>query len=247
MADLKKREIPYIHAYCVDNCLVKVADPVFIGYCVQKGADCGVKSVPKVLPTESVGVICLKDGKPSVVEYSEISKAQSEQRDSAGKLTLNLANIANHFYTTAFLNRIQEFEDKLEYHVAKKAIKYVDSTGTLVTPEGKNGIKLELFIFDILPFSERFVVLETSREDEFSPLKNAPGCVDGDSPDTSRADIIAQHVRYLKNVGGSIGHSDGSEIVFEISPLVSYDGEGLESLNGKVIQNGTLISDIHDV
>jgi len=121
LADLEKRNIPYVHAYCVDNCLVKVADPVFIGYCVSKNADCGAKVVPKRSPDESVGVICLRNSKFSVVEYSEIDKETAHAKRNDGTLMYNAANIANHFYTTEFLKRIEEFEPELEYHIAKYA------------------------------------------------------------------------------------------------------------------------------
>ncbi|KAJ3372793.1 UDP-N-acetylglucosamine pyrophosphorylase [Kappamyces sp. JEL0680] len=248
IADLEKRGIPYVHAYCVDNCLVKVADPVFIGYCVEKNADCGCKAVPKTKPSEAVGVICLRDGKPSVVEYSEIDQSLSEARDSAGNLVYNAANIANHFYTTEFLKRIKDFEAKLEYHIARKKIKHVDPSGAEIKPTANNGIKLELFIFDVLPFAERFAVLETARKDEFSPLKNAPGSKDGDSPDTSRADIMAQHVRFVEAIGGKVAEGPGGTApVFEISPLVSYDGEGLEKLTGHTIPTPKLISSAADI
>ncbi|KAI8843009.1 nucleotide-diphospho-sugar transferase [Chytridium lagenaria] len=242
--DLAKRNIPYVHAYCVDNCLVKVADPVFIGYCVERNADCGAKAVPKASPHEPVGVICLRNSKFGVVEYSEIDKSIAEQRDATtGDLAYNAANIANHFYTTEFLRRAADFEPKLEYHIARKKIKHVDLTsGETVSPEKANGIKLELFIFDVFPFTERMAVLEVPRKDDFSPLKNAPGSKDGDSPETSRADILAQHVRFAKEAGAVVV---GEEL--EISAVVTYDGEGLESLKGKTVKTPLLVSSVEEL
>ncbi|KAJ3183940.1 hypothetical protein HK101_009864 [Irineochytrium annulatum] len=242
--DLEKRGIPMVHAYCVDNCLVKVADPVFIGYCVEKNADCGAKAVPKASPHEPVGVICLRNGKFGVVEYSEIDKSIAEQTDpSTGELAYKAANIANHFYTTAFLKRAADFEPKLEYHIAKKKIKHVDlASGQQVSPDKANGIKLELFIFDVFPFTERMAVLEAPRNEDFSPLKNAPGSKDGDSPETSRAAILAQTVRFARKAGATV---TGEEL--EISPLVTYDGEGLEGLKGKTIKTPKYIASVDEL
>lgn len=101
ISSLSSRGIKYLHAYGVDNCLVKVGDPVFIGACLSKQVQAGVKVVKKTNPSESVGVVALKDGKFSVIEYSEIPKALSEEKDEDGDLLLRAANIANHFYTTS--------------------------------------------------------------------------------------------------------------------------------------------------
>ncbi|KAJ3399898.1 hypothetical protein CcCBS67573_g07405 [Chytriomyces confervae] len=228
LKDLEARGIPFVHAYCVDNCLVKVADPVFIGYCVSKNAPCGAKVVPKQRANEPVGVVCLRDHKFAVVEYSEIPAELSAKLNADGKtLTYNAANIANHFYTTEFLHSIEEMEKTMEFHVAKKKIKHINlETNELVTPTANNGIKLELFIFDVFPFCEKLAVLESARKEEFSPLKNAPGSKDGDSPDTSRVDVLSQHKRFLEAVGAVVVGD------VELSPLVSYEGEGLESLKG---------------
>jgi len=172
ITDMLKRGIKYVHAYCVDNCLVKIADPVFVGYGVLKNADCGCKVVRKASPTEPVGVVCLRNGKFNVVEYSEFDPKLAQQTGEDGQLLFGAANIANHFYTVPFLQRCQEIEHDLEYHVAKKKIKHVDlETGEVVKPEKNNGIKLEMFIFDVFPHTERFAVLEVDRAEEFSPLK----------------------------------------------------------------------------
>ncbi|KAL1752035.1 nucleotide-diphospho-sugar transferase [Schizophyllum commune] len=229
LSDLAARNISYVHAYCVDNCLVRVADPVFIGYSILKQADCAAKVVPKASPTESVGVVARRGNKYSVVEYSEISKEQAERRDASGALAFRAGNIANHFYTTAFLNQVEEFENDLAFHIARKKIAHVDlESGSLVKPTKPNGMKLEMFVFDVFPYTKNFAVLEVARNEEFSPLKNAPG-TGSDDPETSRRDLLAQHKRFLEAAGATV--NEGVEI--ELSPLVSYAGEGLESVKGK--------------
>lgn len=243
LSDLTQRKILYIHAYCVDNCLVRVADPVFLGYSISKQADCAAKVVPKAHPTESVGVVAYRGGKPGVVEYSEISKEQAERRDESGELSFRAGNIANHFYTTAYLQSVETFEEELAFHIARKKIAHVDlETGEIVKPTKPNGMKLEMFVFDVFPFTERFAVLEVKREEDFSPLKNAPG-TGSDDPETSRRDLIAQHKRFLEQAGATV--QDGVEI--EISPLVSYAGEGLESVKGKTFTKSGMVENVEEL
>lgn len=243
LTDLARREIQYIHSYCVDNCLVRVADPVFIGYCIQKQADCAAKVVPKAYATESVGVVALRGDKFSVVEYSEISAAQAERRDpKTGELSFRAGNIANHFYTIDFLKEVESFEEELAFHIARKKIPFIDlETAEVVKPSKPNGMKLEMFVFDVFPFTKHFAVLEVSRKDEFSPLKNAPG-TGSDDPETSRRDLLAQHRRFLENAGATL--KDGVEI--EISPLVSYAGEGLASLEGLTFTSSGIVDKLTD-
>lgn len=234
---LKERGILYSHCYCVDNCLARVADPVFIGYSVSKGTDCGVKVVSKASPEEPVGVVCVRDGKYGVVEYSEISQEVSERRQQDGSLQFGAANIANHFFSTEFLERVPQFADQLEYHIAKKKIKYVDEEGQVIVPKSNSGMKLECFVFDVFSFAQNFSVLEVDRKEEFSPLKNAPGS-GADCPETSRRDIVAQHVRFVEAAGGKVaGGDDYENLAFEISPWISYSGEGLvEYVAGKTLE-----------
>lgn len=243
LSDLSHRKIQYIHSYCVDNCLVKVADPVFLGYCIQKQADCAAKVVPKAHPDEAVGVVARRGEKFSVVEYSEISKEQAERRDpKSGELAFRAGNIANHFYTTTFLHAVESFEDELAFHIARKKIPFVDcENGKQVKPSKPNGMKLELFVFDVFPFTKHFAVLEVARNEEFSPLKNAPG-TGSDDPETSRRDLLAQQRRFLEHAGAKV--ADGVEI--EISPLVSYAGEGLGSLKGKTFTRSGLVSSLEE-
>jgi len=234
LADLSGRDVRYLHAYCVDNVLVRVADPVFMGYCIYKGADAGNKCVEKTCPDEAVGVVCKLEGMIQVVEYSEIDKETAELRDKDGKLSYSAGNICNHFFTTEFLKRVcDEHERELPHHIAKKKIPFTDlSSGKACKPDTPNGIKLEKWVFDVFQFSKSFVVWECIREDEFSPLKNADSAAK-DTPTTARESLYRQHRSFLEAVGATI---EGEENVIEISPLASFAGEGLEDYKGKVLK-----------
>lgn len=238
--ELERRGVKYLHAHSVDNILVKVADPVFIGYCIKKGADCAVKVVEKAFPSEALGVICKVDSKFQVVEYSEITQKTAELRNNDGRLTFNAGNICNHYFTLDFLKKIAEkHENELTLHIAKKKIPYINSKGNLVIPDKPNGIKMEKFVFDVFPFCENLVVWEVNREEEFSALKNADGA-DKDTPTTARKDIYSLHKKYIRNAGGDFDND--SSVICEISPLLSYAGEGLESIvKGKIYKSPVLL------
>ncbi|KAL9588454.1 MAG: hypothetical protein Q9203_002741 [Teloschistes exilis] len=244
--DMRKRGIQHIHAYCVDNCLVKVADPVFIGFAASKDVDIATKVVRKRNAKESVGLILQKNGKPDVVEYSEIDDATAEAKDSKQPdlLKFRAANIVNHYYSFRFLESIEDWAHKLPHHVARKKIPYVDTEkGESIKPDKPNGVKLEQFVFDVFPLLslDKFACMEVKREDEFSPLKNAKGTGE-DDPDTSKRDILNQGRRWVENVGGTV-ESEGpaEETGVEISPLVSYGGEGLEFLQTRTIKAPAVI------
>jgi len=150
LGNMRDRGIKYIQLYCVDNILVKVGDPVFMGYCLSKGAECANKVVRKGFPTEAVGITCKVADQYQVVEYSEITPRSAERRNNDGSLTYSAANICIHFFTFEFLDRIvMENERSLEHHVAKKKIPFMNSEGVLVKPDKPNGIKMEKFVFDV--------------------------------------------------------------------------------------------------
>ena len=234
LEDFKRRGIEHIHMYCIDNILVKVGDPVFLGYAASHDFDVATKVVRKNKPSEKVGLIVLdKDANaPCVIEYSEISQELSEALDDSdpGLLKLRAGNIVNHYYKVDFLEqKVPEWIRSrrfLPYHVARKKIACADpDTGAPVKPTEVNGIKLEQFIFDVFPSVElsRFGCLEVEREDEFSPLKNAPGSP-SDTPETCRANCLKRATAWVVANGGRLATPD---TLVEISPLASYAGEGL--------------------
>ena len=201
---------------------------------MSEGADCGNKVVWKAHAHEKVGVVASRSGKPCIVEYSEISMEMAESTDDAGRLKYGAGNICNHFYSIEFL------KDKVlpnmgnMYHIAHKKIPYFDEeTKTTITPASNNGIKLETFIFDVFPLSTKMAVFEIGREEEFSPVKNAPGSAT-DSPDTARAMISQLSKAWMREAGANLV-GDVESGVCEVSPLSSYSGEGLGAHSGKDI------------
>ncbi|CAK1554279.1 unnamed protein product [Leptosia nina] len=223
--DIKKRGIQHLHGHSVDNILTKVADPVFIGYCKSKNADCAAKVVQKSSPSEAVGVVCRVNGHYKVVEYSELTDEAAVRRNPDGRLTFSAGNICNHYFSADFLHKIADFERKLKLHVAKKKIPYINEDGVKVKPSEPNGIKMEKFIFDVFEFAENFICLEVARDVEFSALKNADAAKK-DCPSTAREDLLRLHRKYIRQAGGEI--SDDVDV--EISPLLSYGGENLKEL-----------------
>ena len=227
LQDMLKKGIRSVHCYCVDNILVKVPDPLFIGCCLERKSDCGAKVVSKAFPTEAVGVICECNGQWKVVEYSEISSETAHLTTEDGKLQFSQGNICNHYFTTQFLQKIiEEKEKELIHHVAKKKIPTIDAAGEKVVPEKINGIKMEKFVFDVFKFSDSFTVLEVARNEEFSPLKNGPGA-EKCSPKVCVTDLSDLHKKWIEKAGGSFVNKDGP---CEISPLISASGENLGHL-----------------
>lgn len=239
LQDFEKKGIEHIHMYCIDNILVKVGDPIFIGYSAMNNFNIATKVVRKNEPDEKVGLIVLDktNNVPCVIEYSEISKELSEERDdkNSNLLKLRAANIVNHYYNVAFLKEMipkwVKSRNYLPYHIAKKKIACVDiNTDKFIKPTDNNGIKLEQFIFDVFPSVElsKFGCLEVAREDEFSPLKNAPGSA-SDSPDICKLNCLKRSTKWIRNNGGILKDSNA---LIEVSPLISYAGEGLEKYSG---------------
>lgn len=233
---MKQRKVSHVHAFSVDNALVKPADPTFIGYCISEQADCGNKVIWKQDPHEKVGVIAERDGKPCVIEYSELGEEMAEQTKGVGrkKLLYGAANICNHYYSIHFLeNTVFSNQGKL-YHVADKKIPFWDALKkTTVTPTENNGMKLESFIFDVFPLSKKMAVLEVERDDEFAPVKNAPGAK-SDSPEIACKMVSKVAQKWLKDAGAVFYIKDDG--LCEVSPMTSYGGEGLEKYDKQMVQ-----------
>ncbi|KAF8820752.1 UTP-glucose-1-phosphate uridylyltransferase subfamily protein [Cardiosporidium cionae] len=244
LKDMHQRDVSYLHIFSVDNILCKVADPVFIGYCLFCKAGIGNKCVTRSGPYENVGVFCSKnislDGSSPetsqqrtgcVVEYSELSDDVRHSLDKeSNTLLFSAGNICNHVFSLSIMDKLAESSWMQHcYHIAYKVVPFYDtSKRCVVNPNTKNAIKLERFIFDAFECHRNIVGLEVAREEEFSPIKNAHGA---DSPETAAAMVSALHNTWIKKAKIVVAPlTPETKIVCEVSPLLSYEGEGIDHL-----------------
>lgn len=235
IGELEAGGVEYVHMHAVDNCLVKMADPVLVGLCLDRRIDCASKSVPKTNPKESVGILSRRnsDLKMLVAEYSELDPRLADATDQEGELVFNTANIAIHMFSVAFLRRVCLDPDfSLPYHVARKKIASVDMETGAALASPAVGIKLEAFIFDVLEHAANPIILQVERAAEFAPLKNAAGSAPDDTPEACCERLYALHKRWLSEANALV-HGEGA---CEISPMLSYGGEGLEFLAATTLQ-----------
>lgn len=233
--DMKTRGIEEIFYFQVDNALVNIADPVFIGYHLLEKAQMSTKVVLKTHPDERVGVIGYINDKLGVIEYTELNDEERHAANLDGSLRFNAGNTAIHMLSVEFVRHFIETEFHLPYHGARKKIPCLDEHGRQIEPDKPNGIKFETFVFDALKYTQQSVVMEVNREEEFSPLKNMIG---QDSPETVRHDLITLYTNWLYATGIDI-----IDYPVEISPLFALDREEfVQKIVGKelMIQDGGL-------
>lgn len=180
--DIKEKGIEWLNVFAVDNVLQQIADPVFVGATIESGCVSGAKVVRKVDPYERVGAMCLEDGKPSIVEYYELTPEMAEAKDEKGTLLYGFGVILNYLFRVDKLFDI--VERKLPLHVVEKKVPYVDENGVAVKPETPNAYKFETLILDMVYMMDDCLSFEVDREKEFAPVKNATGT---DSVESARA------------------------------------------------------------
>ncbi|MHC4859419.1 MAG: UTP--glucose-1-phosphate uridylyltransferase, partial [Planctomycetota bacterium] len=206
--------VEIVSYFQVDNALVNAADPAFLGYQSLRGAEMSAKVVMKNDPLEKAGVVALLDGKPGVIEYSELPEELARKTDKDGRLLYGLANIAAHGLSVAFLSRMSD--RGLPFHQARKNVPTVDADGN---PTETMGRKFETFIFDAIPLARGANVFLGERREEFSPLKNAKGDC---SPGTVREALLSRTRHWYERAGRTAPESDEE---LEMSPLCAYDFE----------------------
>lgn len=181
LSDIKERGIEWINVFAVDNCLQRIADPMFVGATIAYGCESGAKVVRKAAPDERVGVLCTEDGKPSIAEYYEMTEEMATARKENGDLKYGFGVILNYLFSEKKLEQIADA--RMPIHVVEKKIPYMDEDGTFVKPEQPNGYKFETLVLDMVHMMDDCIPYEVVREREFAPIKNLHGV---DSLDSAR-------------------------------------------------------------
>lgn len=224
LGQLRRRGIRHLFYFQVDNPLVKVADPIFIGRHLSQRSEVSSKIVPKQGPKDRLGNLVLVDGRCTMIEYSDLPDSLANERDAKGRLRLWAGSPAIHVFDVDFLTRVTEGAGLLPFHTARKKVPYLDDKGQVVQPQKENALKFERFIFDVLPLAERWLVMETSHREEFAPLKNAEGA---DSPQVVQAALTNLAADWLMRAGVEVPRTANGEpaVALEVSPLFALDAD----------------------
>ena len=170
---LEKFNIEWLNIFAVDNVLQKIADPVFVGATVGGNYQIGAKVIRKVDPYEKVGVMCNKNGKPSIIEYIDLTDEMANEVDSSGERVYNFGVILNYLFNVDLLYKIKD--KKLPVHIVTKKVEHIDDNDNLIKPETPNAHKFEMLCVDMIEFADNCLPFEVVREKEFAPIKNKTG------------------------------------------------------------------------
>jgi len=240
LSSMNESGIKYIFYHQVDNILIKIADPVYLGYHISEEAKMSPKVVQKTDPEEKVGIVGIRDGHLDTIEYSELSNEEKHALNPDGTLKFGMGSPAIYLLDVDFVGKINESHFALPYHKAVKKVPCIDGGGCEMNPTENNAAKFEMFIFDALKHAEESIVMEVVREDEFSPVKNAEG---KDSPDSAKQSMINMFGRWLAEAGIEIPTDGAGNVAgaIEVNPLYALDSEELkEKIDSKVVFNGEL-------
>ena len=245
LKDMEERGVEFLSYWQVDNALINIFDPLFIGLHVIDNAEMSSKALVKTNPFEKVGNFCLCNGKLNVIEYSEFNKLPdnqapinsdgtqpklAERQNPDGSLVFNLGSIAIHIINRSFIEKFNSGDYTLPLHRAEKNISHIDENGNHVKSKG---IKLESFIFDALPLASNSIVLETIRSEEFAPTKNPTGI---DSAESAKQMIIDRAANWLESAGVKVPrNTDGSpDCTIEIAPGFALEKNDLKAKLNKI-------------
>ncbi|MCM1121674.1 MAG: UDPGP type 1 family protein [Eubacterium sp.] len=170
---IKEAGVEWLNVFAVDNVLQRIADPCFVGATIATNSAVGAKVVRKNAPDEKVGAMCLEDGRPSIVEYYEMTEELMSATDEQGEPAYNFGVILNYLFREKGLEEI--VARKLPLHIVEKKIPYLDENGMLVKPENPNGYKFEQLVLDMIHELDSCLPYEVVREREFAPIKNKTG------------------------------------------------------------------------
>jgi UDP-N-acetylglucosamine/UDP-N-acetylgalactosamine diphosphorylase len=222
LKDIQRRGIRHLFYFQVDNPLVDICGPEFIGYHILADSELSSQVIAKRDPLDKVGNVVQVDSRLHVIEYSDLPEDVARRRNPDGSLAIWAGSIAVHMLDTAMLRRLAETAEGLPFHYAYKKVAHIGVHGSLIEPKSPNAIKFERFIFDLMPFSANSLVVEIDPQGGFGPLKNASGAA-SDTPEMVHSMMIAQHARWLKQSGAKVD----DKVAVEICPLFALDAEEL--------------------
>lgn len=229
LEDMSQRGIEYISYWQVDNPLVYMFDPLFIGLHARTGAEMSCRGLLKSGPYEKLGNFVSVDNRIVIVEYSDMPEELATMRDENGKLLFRIGSPAIHILNRSFVERLTEDGNPgLPFHRAEKKVGYINEAGDRIEPDQPNAVKLETFIFDALPKADNVLILEAEREEQFGPVKSRVGV---DSVESCRRLLINRAGRWLGEAGIEVPRTKEGETAcrIELSPRSFMEPEDVKA------------------
>lgn len=219
---MRERGVRHISYWQVDNPLVHILDPLFLGLHELTGSEMSSRSLTKTGPFEKLGNFSMIDGKLGIVEYSDMPDELAQSTDEHGRLRFRAGSPAIHAFRREFVERITAGQLQLPVHRARKKVPCLTADGTVCKPEEPNGIKFEMFVFDALPLADSPLILEADRYEQFAPVKNPTGV---DSVQSCRDLLNRRTAKWLEQAGINVPRTaDGApDCIIELSPLRFLD------------------------
>jgi len=216
IAEMEELSIDYLSYFQVDNPLVYVIDPLYVGLHEMTGSEVSNRSLTKTNAFEKLGNFCIIDGKLQIIEYSDISDELATSTTPDGELRFRAGSPAIHLFNRSFIDKITSASLSLPFHVANKKVPFINESGVKITPTENNAIKLETFVFDAIPMASKAIVLEADRSEQFGPVKNATGV---DSAESCQAMLQEKAAKWLESAGVLVPRkTDGSlDCILELS------------------------------
>ena len=212
VTEMAERGVEHVSYFQVDNPLVSVINPLFIGLHDLQSSDMSSRSLTKTGPFEKLGNFVSIGDRVAIIEYSDLPEEKALEKDGKGRIKYRAGSPAIHVLRRDFIEQFASGEIKLPYHRAEKKVAHLDEKGEAITPQEPNAVKFETFVFDALPLARNPLILEADRLEEFSPVKNRTGV---DSLESSQADQVKRAKRWLRNAG----HAIKEDAIVEICPL----------------------------
>ena len=242
---MKAEGVEHVSYFQVDNPLIPVVNPLFIGLHDLQESQMSAIMLAKTNPFEKLGNFCVTNGRVEIIEYSDLPKELAESRNEDGSLRFIAGSPAIHVISRSFVEELTAGGSlKLPWHRADKKIPCIDAEGNAVAPAEPNGVKLESFIFDAMPLAKRTMILEGDRNAMFAPTKNPTGV---DSVESCRAMIVERDAKYLEAAGVKIPRkADGSvDALIELAPINVIDADDarqyVEKTGLKVVTPGAKV------
>ena len=170
---LSEQNIKWLSISGIDNIILDVIDPLFLGLTISNNSEASAKSISKEDLHAKDWVFAKINNKTCILDPDYLSEDMLNSKNENGLYCYNQINILSHLMSTNAFISSADFD--LPYHRAYKKSHYINEEGMKIVPNSPNSFKFEKFIFDAFKYFDNFTLLEVDPQLEFAPIKAFTG------------------------------------------------------------------------